>query len=231
MPSRVDVVLKKLPDQLAAIEAECERDLTAKQMSDDLLHDIARFIEDCQRVLDWTATDLDHAFGKASDRSPYFPLAPDTSRFASRMAKDFPSVPTDVYDAVERHQPYQPGKSELGLLHDLTRVNKHQDFSAQTRTETRRIRAESPGGGSVEWTPFDPNTGSGVTFGSGVFINGVPVNPVTQRPVPSPTQAVTETIYVGWDFTKPPAPVLPTLHALATLTSAAVLDIRGAAFP
>ncbi|MDP4013135.1 MAG: hypothetical protein Q8P38_00710 [Candidatus Nanopelagicales bacterium] len=72
MASRVDAVLKKLPDQLASIESEYTRDLAAKQMSDDLLHDIARLIEDCQRVLDWTATDLDHRFGKAAGRSPYF---------------------------------------------------------------------------------------------------------------------------------------------------------------
>jgi hypothetical protein len=143
-------------------------------MSDDLLHDIARFIEDCQRALDWTATDIDRAHGNARDRSPYYPLLDSPAKFAAAMKREFPKVPKRVFDAIERHQPYQPDKGNLGYLHDLARVNKHQDFTPQTRTEIRRIRASSAGG-VVEWSP------DSVTFGSGVLINGVPVDTRTQR--------------------------------------------------
>lgn len=190
-------------------------------MSDDLLHDIARFIEDCQRALDWTATDIDRTYGRASDRSPYYPLHDAPANFAAAMARDFPTVPQPVYDAMDRHQPYQRDKESLGYLHNLARVNKHQDFTPQTRTETRRIRA-SGGGAVVEWDP------GAVTFGSGVSIGGVPVDARTQRPVPSPTQEVTEIIYVGWNFVNPNVPVLPTLESLSRLIVEAVTDVRHA---
>lgn len=222
MASRVDVVLRKLPEQLKAIQGHYAATLASREMSDDLLHDIARFIEDCQRALDWTATDIDRKHGKASDRSPYYPLHDVPANFAAAMARDFPSVPQTVYDAMERHQPYQQGKESLGYLHDLARVNKHQDFTPQTRTETRRIRA-SGGGAVVEWDP------GAVTFGQGVSIGGVPVDPRTQRPVPSPAQEVTEVIYIGWNFVSPNVPVLPTLESLSRLIAEAVTDVRHAA--
>ncbi|MCH8995136.1 MAG: hypothetical protein IH959_09260 [Chloroflexi bacterium] len=138
------------------------------------------------------------------------------------MKRDFPKVPQAVFDAMERHQPYQPDKASLGYLHDLARVNKHQDFTPQTRTETRRIRVSGPGG-AVEWTPDN------VTFGRGVSIGGVPVDPRTQRPVPSPTQEVTETIYIGWNFANLNVPVLPTLESLSRLITDAMDDVRQAA--
>jgi hypothetical protein len=138
------------------------------------------------------------------------------------MARDFPTVPQVVYDAMERHQPYQPSKENLAYLHALARVNKHQDFTPQTRTETTHIRASS-GGGAVEWNP------SAVTFGPGVSIFGVPVDPRTQRPVPSPTQEVTKIIYVGWNFVNPNVPVLPTLESLSRLIVEAMADVRHAA--
>ena len=222
MASRVDVVLRKLPEQLEAIQKQYARALTNREMSDDLLHDIARFVEDCQRALDWTATDLDRTYGKASDRSPYYPLHDAPENFATAMARDFPTVPQDVYDAIERHQPYQAGKKSLGYLHALARVNKHQDFTPQTRTESRRIRA-SGGGIVVDWDP------GAVTFGAGVSIGGVPVDPRTQRPVPSPMQEVTEIIYVGWNFVNPNVLVLPTLESLSRLIVEAMTDVRHAA--
>jgi hypothetical protein len=121
--------------------------------------------------------------------------------------------------AFERHQPYQPEKAELGYLHALARVNKHRDFTPQTRTEHRRVEAEFAGG-SVSWDP------AAVSFGSGVFIGGVPVSPATQRPVPHPTQTVKDTIYVDWRFRELQVSVLPTLEALARLVRDAVEDVR-----
>lgn len=216
MPSRIDVVLRKLGEQLAAVEASYRRDFAAEQLSEDLIYDIARLIEDCHRALDWTATDLDHAFGKGADRSPYFPLQKGAAKFAAVVQRDFPNLPTNVRDALERYQPYQPGKAALGYLHDLTRVSKHQDFAKKTRTETRR-REVRTAGGSVSWDP------SAVTFGSGVFIGGAPVDPRTQMPTGVPT---TETIFVGWRFQKPAVEVMTTLRDLVQLVSDAVRDIR-----
>jgi hypothetical protein len=210
---RISHLLSKLPAQLEEIKKQYERDVLQKEMSLDLLHEIARLVEDLQRVLDWTATDLDQTFGTGRDRSPYFPLVTTSAKFETVLARDFPSLPVVVLNELERSQPYNPGRNELRYLHDLTRVNKHQDFTEQTRTETRRVRASSMGGGAVEWTPFQQGHG-GVIFGGApgsVLINGVPIDPVTQRPVPSPSQIVTETILVGWNFVTPSVPVIETL--------------------
>ena len=123
MASRVNTVLQKLPAQLEAIRTQYVRDLAEREISDDLLHDIARFIEDCQRILDWTATDIDRVYGSARDRSPYYPLLDAPAKFSDAMKRDFPKVPQAVFDAMERHQPYQPDKVSLGYLHDLARAN------------------------------------------------------------------------------------------------------------
>lgn len=66
-------------------------------------------------------------------------------------------------------------------------------------------------------------------FGSGVSIGGVPVDPRTQRPMPSPTQEVTDIIYVGWNFAKLDIPVLPTLESLSRLIPEALADVRQSA--
>src|SRR5918912_1303759 len=99
----------------------------------------------------------------------------------------------------------------------LTNENKHRRLTPQEKTRNRRVRVDTAGGGAVEWTPgpgaaevgfgeggsieFGPGGGisfgpGGVRFGPGVSIGGVPVDPRTQRPAPSPTQTVTDTIYV-----------------------------------
>jgi hypothetical protein len=239
----VDVIIRKLPEQLTTIRAAYERDLASKEMSDDLLHDTARLIEDCQRALDWTATDIDKTHGPGKDRSPYFPLQADPTKFAAAITKDFSTVPVGVVDAMERHQPYQPGKADLAHLHELTRVNKHQDFTPQTRKETREVTVADPSGGSVSYNDgvrFGTNSisfgpGGGISFGpggaigfgpGGVSAQGIRIDPSTQRPVPNRTHKVTDTIYVGWNFVKPAVPVLPTLESLSQLVSEAVKDIR-----
>lgn len=149
MASRIDVVLRKIPKQLKAIQSQYKRDLTNREISDDLLHEIARFIEDCQRVLDWTATDIDRAHGKASDRSPYYPLSDAPAKFAAAMKRDFATVPQPVYDAMERHQPYQQGKETLGHLHDLARVT-----APPPEARMRRVCRVGPRGSALRQRSF-----------------------------------------------------------------------------
>lgn len=225
MASRVEYVVGTFPTQLDEISQQYERSLANKEVSEGLLHEVARLTEDCLRVCDWTASDLDHKFGQGADRSPYFPLHKDPTKFASAVARHFGSIPANVHQAMERHQPFQPGKELLEHLHDLADPNKHQDFTAQTRMEHRRITASAPGGGSVSWTPYTPGQG-GVRFGSGVSINGVPVDPTTQRPVASPTQTVTETVFVSISFAKQGLLVVPTLDTLTRLVTDLVSEVR-----
>jgi hypothetical protein len=190
-------------------------------MTDELLHSIARLIEDYQRVFDWTATDLDRKFGKAKDRSPYFPLLDDENTLSKAMGREFSSVPAHVFAAILRHQPFQPGKTELGYLHDLTRVNKHQDFTEQTLASTRTTRTTDTGTGEVDWTPVAPSKGGVLIYApsGSVVVDGV----VVAEPDPS---APVEMVYARWIFVHPPVPVYATLEKLARLTTEAVEDVR-----
>jgi hypothetical protein len=67
----------------------------------------------------------------------------------------------------------------LGILNDLAVQGKHIDLVPQTRIEERRITVTGPGG-SVSWSAGN------VTFGSGVSVSGAPIDPKTQRIVPTP---------------------------------------------
>ena len=57
--------------------------------------------------------------------------------------------------------------------------------------EERRITVTGPSGGKVSWGP-------GVTFGSGVSVAGAPIDPRSQRIVPTP--GVTEEIEIWVSF-------------------------------
>ena len=52
--------------------------------------------------------------------------------------------------------------------------------------EQRRITVSRPGGGAVSWGP-------GVTFGGSVSVMGAPIDPRTQRIVPTPGVTKIET--------------------------------------
>jgi hypothetical protein len=222
VPPSVETLLRKADEAVARIQEQYEADLVAKKVSDDLLYDVRQVVQDCQSALDWTATAVKEKLYGASKWRPYFPLVKESAEFPAELEKQIARLRADhpdIASAFQRHQPYRKGKTELGYLHALARVNKHQDFAPQERVEQRRVEARFAGG-SVSWDP------SSVTFGSGVAIGGVPVNPATQRPVPHPSQTVTETIFVDWRFRELNVSVLPTLEALVRLTRAAVNDVR-----
>ena len=66
----------------------------------------------------------------------------------------------------------------MANLSELTIQGKHIDLVPQTRVQRRQITI-SRGGTSVTWGP-------GVKFGPGVTLAGAPVDPSTQRIVPTP---------------------------------------------
>jgi len=65
-------------------------------------------------------------------------------------------------------------------------------LTPQKRIETRRIKVSRPEGGSVSWDP------SSVRFGKGVNIMGAPIDPDTQRIIP--TAGVTEQVELWVSF-------------------------------
>jgi hypothetical protein len=217
----VRFLLGKVDEGVASVESHYRRDLDAKSVSDDLLYDVRRVVQDCQSALDWTASAVNERYG--SGRTPYFPLARRHEDFEAELDRQITGLRTNhpaIAAAFERHQPYQAGSEVLGYLRKLSRVNKHQDFSAQTRTERLRTIVDVAGVGVADWDS------RAVTFASGVSILGAPIDPATQRPAPNPAVAVTSVRYIDWRFVDPPTSVLRTLQSLARLVREAVADVE-----
>jgi hypothetical protein len=230
MPSRVDVLLRKIDEAVETVRGHYQADLAAKEVSDDLLYAVRQTIQDCQSALDWTATAVKEKHIAASQWHPYFPLVRVPGDFAAELEKQLKGLAAckpQIAAAFERHQPYQNGKAELGYLHTLAKVNKHRDFTAQTREETRWIEVPGPGGSSIGFQPAGPGQ-AGISFGEGVRVSlgGVPVNPKTLQPLGGGPKPYHETVYVDWRFNDPEVSVLPTLATLAGLVRGAVEDIN-----
>jgi hypothetical protein len=121
------------------------------------------------------------------------------------VTKDFPGLDNICAFAVAILDAAQPYNDPwLGQFNRLNNHNKHQDLVEQTRTETRNVTV-SRGGGSVSW-------GSGVTFGSGVSVIGVPIDPRTQLPVPNSVVRTQVTVWVDFKFKEIGQSVVPFIE-------------------
>lgn len=196
--NNIDALLKKANDQMKAIRAEYDRSLQAKEIEPALKIDIKNLCENLRSALDYIAHDIREKHcpvANPKDRF-YFPILPDAQAFAKQTSQWFPglaSASPALWALLESIQPYEPGHEWLGRFNRLNNENKHGNLVEQTRHEAHRITA-SFAGGSVSWDP------SSVTFGPGVFIGGVPVNPANQLPIPHPSQTVQKTIWVDFQF-------------------------------
>ena len=92
-----------------------------------------------------------------------------------------------------------------GGFNKLNNENNHQDLVEQTKTEHRRVNVSAPGGGGVSWGP-------GVTFGSGVSVMGVPIDPRTQLPVPNNSVKTEIIVWVDFKFQSNDQSVLPFIE-------------------
>lgn len=189
----IEALLRKVQSDSLELKRAYDSSLHEKHVREDLKVDIKNIFENLRSCLDYLAHDIFEALcpsGKAPNRL-YFPIRPTAVEFNQAVNKDYPNIQTTskaVYDILEAVQPYRA--PWLGQFNRLNNDNKHQDLVEQTRTETRRVTV-SRGGGSVSW-------GAGVTFGGGVSVMGVPIDPRTQMPVPN---NIAKTEVVTWvDF-------------------------------
>lgn len=193
----IDAQIKRTEEILPKIEKEYNNSLHAKNIDEGLKLDIQTFCGHLRSALDYLANDIVEKYcpnAKKGDRL-YFPITDSDTSFKQRMIDSYPDLQKncpDLYLLLESLQPYL--KSENKLLNQFNKINnenKHSDLVEQVRTETKRVNVTSPNGGSVSW-------GSGVTFGTGVSIMGIPVDPRTQLPVPN---NVVKTEIITWvDF-------------------------------
>lgn len=124
----------------------------------------------------------------------YFPVAGDQQAFNSTMGRwRWKSVRAEhqrLEELLRAAQPFTaPENGWLAQLADLANEGKHVDLAPQRHIQHRKTTVTSSTGGSISWD-------SGVKFGGGIRINGAPIDPQTQRIVPTP--GVTETVEV-WD--------------------------------
>lgn len=200
----IEALLKKATSDATDLKAAYEESLAEKHVNDDLKVSIKNIFENLRSCLDYMAHDaFDTLCGDTPKPSKlYFPIRSTPTEFQQAIARDFPGLAVAskaVYDVLEARQPYiDPW---LGQFNKLNNHNKHQDLVEQTRTESRQVTV-SRGGGSVSW-------GQGVTFGGGVSVMGVPIDPRTQLPVPN-TVARTEIVtWVDFRFREIDQSVLP----------------------
>jgi hypothetical protein len=192
-------LLTRANRDLMKVEAGYSASLNAHSIVADLKIDIKNLCENLRSVLDYLAQDIREKFCpplRSSDRL-YFPVLPDRVQFESQVERWYPGLRTAVsglWGYLESVQPYHPGREWLGLFNRLNNENKHGDLVHQTRTEAKQVRATSSGGAQVSWDP------GSVKFGPGVSIGGVPVDPLTQMPVPHPSLKVERITWVDFQF-------------------------------
>jgi hypothetical protein len=202
MYANLAVSLDRADELLKDLLAEFNKSLNEKKVSDRAIQLTHEICERLRSVLDRTARrywdlrikpQLSNEDQKAA--SVYFPIAADRQVFDSIFGRWRWKTVRDQHQAVHdyllRIQPFTDAANRwLSILNDLTVQGKHIDLVPQKKTEERRITVTSATG-SVSW-------GSGVTFGSGVSIAGAPIDPRTQRIVPTP--GVTEKIETWVSF-------------------------------
>ena len=203
----INALILRTEKAITPLKGDYEAALRAKNISEDIKIDIKNIFENLRSVLDYLAHDISDYLADSQPPRLYFPILQSIVEFEKVMAKDYSGVKANhpqVYAELEKAQPFND--PWLGQFNSLNNNNKHQDLVEQTRTESRRVSVTSPtGGGGVSWGP-------GVTFGSGVSVMGVPIDPRTQLPVPN-NQVKTEIItWVDFKFKDNALSVIPFIE-------------------
>ncbi|WP_137708702.1 hypothetical protein [Sphingobium sp. RSMS] len=194
--------MDRADELLAEMRKEYDASLRQKHVSERAVLLTHEVLEKLRSVLDrlarryWELHVKPHLSADEQARATiYFPIVPDEQGFASSMGrwrwKSVAAAHQPFTDYLRSHQPYiLTGAQWLPTLNDIVQRGKHIDLVPQKRVEDKRTVVSSQHG-SVSW-------GSGVRFGGGVRVQGAPINPATQRIVPTP--GVTERIEVWVSF-------------------------------
>jgi len=206
--SSIAALLKNANQDFKAVRIAYDASLHEKHVRDDLRVEIKNIFENLRSCLDYLAQDIfeTHCSSSRKPNSLYFPIRTTPNDFDQTIAKDFPNLKSTsriVFDILEEVQPYK--NLWLGQFNQLNNHNKHQDLVEQTRIEQPQVTV-SRGGGSVSWNP------TGVTFGSGVSVMGVSIDPRTQMPAPNNVLRTEVAIWVDFRFREIDQSVIPFLN-------------------
>jgi len=189
--------LDRAKELLQELESACNTDLQAKDVSGKTKNLSQEVLLKIRHLLDQSIykffekyylpnlSDIDKKSAKI-----YFPIVSKKevlkSVFGRAKMRDIETNNQKFYEFISSVQPYNQDYLWLKYLADFAN-DKHIKLTPETKTEIKRVTV-SRGGGSVSWGP-------GVTFGGGVSVMGVPIDPATQMPVPN---NITETKVENW---------------------------------
>lgn len=217
-------------DELAAdMEREHQRSLQKREVSARAVHLTHEVCERLRSVLDrlarayWekhVAPDLPEEDREAA--VIYFPIVKKNEAFDAVMGrwrwKAIKDQHQPIADYLRSLQPYVSSSNDLlRILNELALQSKHIDLVPQKRVEQRRVAVTGPNGGQVSWggnsLNFGPGggialgPGGGISFGPGgtqFFGNasamGAPIDPRTQRIIPTPGHSDRIEIWVSFQI-------------------------------
>ena len=209
----IDSLISNMQKEYGSIENLYNSSLRDKEINSDLKIKIKNYLENGRSILDYCAHDIADVVGIKNDKI-YFPIVDKTSNissFQSNIGRNLPKldlINKKLFDYLEKIQPYNSNYNWLADFVLVTNNTKHSQLTPQTKTEIQRIVSQHMDGGSVSWDP------SAVKFGSGVFINGAPVNPNTQLPVSTPETTLTMEKWIDFRFNNSISalPLLKKIH-------------------
>lgn len=197
MDQDIQSQLDRAKELLQELENACNADLQAKDVSGKTKNLSQEVLLKIRHLLDQSIYKFfeKHYLSNLSDTDKksakvYFPIVSKKDDLKSVLGRakmnDLETRHQDFYKFINSVQPYN--QDYLWLKHLASYSSeKHIRLTPQIKTETRRATV-SRGGGSVSW-------GQGVTFGGGVSVMGVPIDPATQMPIPN---NVAETKVENW---------------------------------
>jgi hypothetical protein len=197
MDKAIQSQLDRAKELLRDLEGACNTDLQAKDVSGKTKNLSQEVLLKIRHLLDQSIYKFfeKHYLSDLSDSDKksakiYFPIVSKKedlkSVFGRAKMGDLETNHQDFYKFIDSVQPYNQDYLWLKHLADFAN-DKHIKLTPQAKTEIKRVTV-SRGGGSVSWGP-------GVTFGGGVSVMGVPIDPATQMPVPN---NIAETKVENW---------------------------------
>ncbi|MDO8240965.1 MAG: hypothetical protein Q7T51_03240 [Candidatus Moranbacteria bacterium] len=183
----IEAVILKADNDLVDIENRYQKSLTEENIPAELLVDIKDYLGNLKSALDYWANKYN---------LKYFPVCDNDKDFANKTT----TIDFKIKNILSAYQPYN-NNAWIKWFNILNNKSKHLTLVPQKRKESVETKV-SNGSGGVSWN-------SGVRFGSGVRIMGVPIDPITQLPVSNNLVKTERTIWVNFIFDNTVSPLLP----------------------
>lgn len=198
MKNQINALIIEMKEQYSVITDLYNKSLSQKDVPVNLQVKIKNFFENAKSTLDYIAHEIANNYN-IKNKIIYFPICSgdSISSFDRTISKNLPNIKlknTELYNYLESLQPYHKNNAWFKSFATITNEKKHVLLSPQKIQKEKRVIAKSTSGSVVSWNP------ERVHFGDGVYINGVKVDPNTQRPLSTPSSIVIDEIWVSFLF-------------------------------